>query len=197
MTTFSYSVRNLGLHTDFTLSLDTHIAHMHKSIHYNLNCFRIIRRSIPFPIAVTIASSYILTLFDYVNNILFNLPSYRLIKLQRLQNGVVRCVHYTLKVLVIETLSYILLFSKCSLFILFRMATFISYRRWFKIFNIYIYIYLKYFKNIIICIPEAITIFHIIDKGVEQVCFSILILHLFEFMFQVLPFRNLHIPQIK
>ena len=36
--------RNLGLHIDSTISLDTHIALMHKSIHYH------------FPIAVTIAS---------------------------------------------------------------------------------------------------------------------------------------------
>ena len=66
---------------------------MHKSIHYHLHCFRLIRRSIPFPIAVTIASSYILPLFDYCNNLLFKLHSYKLIKLQRLQNDVVRCVH--------------------------------------------------------------------------------------------------------
>ena len=64
-----------------TLSLDIHIALMHKSIQYH------------FSIAVTIASSYILPLFDYCNNLLFNLPAYKLIKLQRLQNSLVRCVH--------------------------------------------------------------------------------------------------------
>ena len=95
MTTLPYSkhVRNLGLHIDSAISLDTHITNMHKSIHYHLHCFRLIRRSIPFPIAVTIASSYILTLFDYCNNLLFNLSAYKRIKLQRLQNAVVRCVH--------------------------------------------------------------------------------------------------------
>ena len=95
MNTFPYSkhISNLGLHIDSTLSLDTNISHMHKYIHYHLHCFRIIRRSIPFPIAVTIASSYILPIFDYCNNLLFNLPAYKLIKLQRLQNAVVRCVH--------------------------------------------------------------------------------------------------------
>ena len=82
---FKY-IRNLSLHIDSTLSLDTRIAHMHKSIHYH--CFRLIRRSIPFPIAVTIASFYILPLFDYCNNILFNLPAYKLIKLKR-QNALV------------------------------------------------------------------------------------------------------------
>ena len=66
---------------------------MHKSIHYHLHCFSLIQRSIPLPIAVTIASSYILPLFDYCNNLLFNLPAYKLIKLQRLQNSVVRCIY--------------------------------------------------------------------------------------------------------
>ena len=95
MTTLPYSkhVRNLCLHIDSTHSLDTYIAHMHKSIHYHLHCFCLIQRSIPFPIAVTIAFSYILPLFEYCNNLLFNLPAYKLIKLQHLQNDVVCCVH--------------------------------------------------------------------------------------------------------
>ena len=99
MTTHPYSkhVRNLGLNIDFTLSLDTHIAHMHKSILYHLHCFRLIRRSIPFPIAITTASSYNLHLFDYCNNLLFNLTAYKLIKLQRLQNAVIRYVHLLLR----------------------------------------------------------------------------------------------------
>ena len=66
---------------------------MHKSIYYHLYCLRLIRRSIPLPIAITIASSYIIPLFDYCNSLLFNLPEYKLTKLQRLQNAVVRCVH--------------------------------------------------------------------------------------------------------
>ena len=90
---YSKHIRNLGLHIDTTLSLDLHIAHMHKSIHYHLHCLRLIRRSIPLPIAITIASSYISPLFDYCNSLLFNLPTYKLNKLQRLQNAVVRCVY--------------------------------------------------------------------------------------------------------
>ena len=92
-TTLPYSqhVRNLGFHIDTTF--DYHIIHMHNSIHYHLHCIRLIRRSIPLPIAITIASSYIILLFDYCNSILFNLPDYKLIKLHRLQNAVVRCVH--------------------------------------------------------------------------------------------------------
>ena len=62
-------------------------------IHYHIHCLRLIRSSIPLPIAITIASSYIIPLFDYCNSLLFNLPDYKLIKLQRLQNAVVRCVH--------------------------------------------------------------------------------------------------------
>ena len=66
---------------------------MHKSIHYHLHCLRLIRCSIILPIAITIASFYIIALFDYCNSLLFNLPEYKLTKLQLLQNAVVRCVH--------------------------------------------------------------------------------------------------------
>ena len=66
---------------------------MHKSIHYHLHCLRLIRRSIPLPIAITIASSYIIPLFNYCNSLLFNLHKYKLIKLHPLQNALVRCVY--------------------------------------------------------------------------------------------------------
>ena len=64
---------------------------MHKSIHYHLHCLCLIRRSISLPIAI--ASSYIIPTFKYCNSLLFILPEYKLFKLQRLQNIVVRCVH--------------------------------------------------------------------------------------------------------
>ena len=66
---------------------------MHKSIYYHLHCLRLIRRSIPLPIDITIASFYIIPLFDSCYSLLFNLPEYKLFKLQQLQNSVVRCVH--------------------------------------------------------------------------------------------------------
>ena len=66
---------------------------MHKSIHYHLHCLHLIRLSIPLPIAITIPSYYIIPLFDYCNSLLFNLSEYKLFKLHRLQNAVVRCVH--------------------------------------------------------------------------------------------------------
>ena len=88
-TTLPYSqhFRNLGFHLDTTLSLDYHLIYMHQSIHYHLHCIRLIRLSIPLPIAITIASSYIIPLFDYCNSLLFILQDYKLIKLQRLQNA--------------------------------------------------------------------------------------------------------------
>ena len=94
-TTLPYSqhVRNLGFHIDTTLSLDYHLIHMHKFIHYHLHCLRLIRRSIPLPIDITISSSYIIPLFDYCNSLFFILPNYKFFKLQRLENAVVRCVH--------------------------------------------------------------------------------------------------------
>ena len=50
-------VRNIGFLLDTTLSLDSHLIHMHKSIHYHLHCLRLIRRSISLHIAITTTSS--------------------------------------------------------------------------------------------------------------------------------------------
>ena len=74
------------------LSMDYQISNMHKSIHYHLHSLRSICNSIPLSIAIIISSSYILPLFDYCNNLLFNIPAYKLNKLQTLQNAVARCV---------------------------------------------------------------------------------------------------------
>ena len=73
MTTIPYiiyykHVRNLDLSIESTLSLDTHIIHMHTSINYHLHCFRLIRRSIPLLIAVTIALSLELPTLPPSNN---------------------------------------------------------------------------------------------------------------------------------
>ena len=65
---------------------------MQKSCNYHLHCLSLIRRSIPLPIAITIASSYIIPLFDYCNSLLVNIPDNKLIKLQRIQNALVHCV---------------------------------------------------------------------------------------------------------
>ena len=56
-----------------------------QSIHYHLHSLRSICNSL-------ISSLYILPLFDYCNNLLFNIPAYKLNKLQILQNTVVGCV---------------------------------------------------------------------------------------------------------
>ena len=72
--------------------MDYQISNMHKSIHYHLHSIRSIRNSIILSIAIIISSSYIFPLFDYCNNLLFNIPAYKLNKLQTRQNTVARCV---------------------------------------------------------------------------------------------------------
>ena len=72
--------------------MDYQISNNHKSIHYHLHSLRSIRNSLLLSIGIIISSSYILPLFDYSNNLFFNIPAYKLNKLQTLQNAVVRCV---------------------------------------------------------------------------------------------------------
>ena len=70
--------------------MDYQIINMLKSIHYHLHSLRSIRNLIQLSIDIFISSSYILSLFDYCNNPLFNIPVYKLNKLQTLQNEVAR-----------------------------------------------------------------------------------------------------------
>ena len=77
---------------DTTLCLDKQIAHITKSIHYQLHSLRIVRRSINTETASLIASAYILPIFDYCNFALHNIPDIHLSGLQVLQNSIVRCI---------------------------------------------------------------------------------------------------------
>ena len=78
---YSNNVRSLGVHFISTFSMISHITNMHKSIHYHLHCLRTFCKSVPLEISIIIASSYILPNFDYCNNLLFNLPIYKINKL--------------------------------------------------------------------------------------------------------------------
>ena len=90
---YSKTVRNLGVMLDSTLSFKTQTAKILKTVNYHLHCLRLIRRSIPFEVAATIASSFILPHFDYCNQLLNGIPAYMIRRLQTLQNAIVRCVH--------------------------------------------------------------------------------------------------------
>ena len=91
--TYSKQVKNLGITMDSTLSFDTHISNITRSIHYHLHSLHIVRRSINTDTAALIASAYILPIFDYCNFIFHLIPDYHITRLQILQNSLVRCIY--------------------------------------------------------------------------------------------------------
>ena len=95
-TKYCYTIRQTCSNSWCTivLSMDYQISNMHKSIHYHIYSIRSICNSI-LSIAIIISSSYILHLFDYCNNLLFNISAYKLNKLQTLQiQLIIVCSNY-------------------------------------------------------------------------------------------------------
>ena len=72
------NVKYLGVYFDSSLSFHRHISNLLRSINCHLHSFRLIRNSISLRISITLASSFILPLFDYCNILLFSLPGYQI-----------------------------------------------------------------------------------------------------------------------
>ena len=89
---YSDNVKYLGVYFDSSLSFHRHISNLLRSINFHLHSFRLIRNSISLSVSITLASSFILPLFDYCNILLFFLPGYQIKKLQILQNALVRSI---------------------------------------------------------------------------------------------------------
>ena len=89
---YSDNVKYLGVYFDSSLSFHRHISNLLRSINFHLHSFRLIRNSISLSVSITLASSFILPLFDYCNILLFSLPGYQITKLQILQSALVRLI---------------------------------------------------------------------------------------------------------
>ena len=89
---YSDNVKYIGVYFDYSLSYHRHISNLIRSIKFHLHSFRLIRNSISLIVSITLASSFILPLFDYCNNLLFSLLGYQIKKLQILLNALVRSI---------------------------------------------------------------------------------------------------------
>ena len=88
---YSDNVKFLGVYFDISLSFHRHILNLIRSINFHLHSFRLIRNYISLSVYITLASSFILPIFDYCN-IFFSLPGYQIKKLQILQNALIRSI---------------------------------------------------------------------------------------------------------
>ncbi len=86
------SARNLGFQIDSNLTLADQISSLTKSCFYHLRDLRRVRKSLDFNTARLIATAIIHSKLDYCNSLYLNLPSFRLNRLQLIQNAAARAI---------------------------------------------------------------------------------------------------------
>ena len=89
---FSLPFRNLGVFIDETLSMDVHIKHLCQILFHQLRRLGKIRPFLSTDAANKLTVSFILTILDYCNSLLADLPDNKLNKLQCIQNHAARIV---------------------------------------------------------------------------------------------------------
>ena len=82
----SNQITSLGVIMDSALTFNAHITALCKACNFHLRSLRHIRRSLTDDIAVMIAVALVQSRLDYCNSLLFNISTYNLNKLQRVQN---------------------------------------------------------------------------------------------------------------
>ena len=75
---------------DSELTLDSHISAICKSCYYHLRSLRHIRRSLTQDMAVSVAVAIVQSRLDYRNSLLYDISTFNISKIQRVQNLVAR-----------------------------------------------------------------------------------------------------------
>jgi hypothetical protein len=88
----SESVRSLGVTIDSTLSFNTHVNNVCKSVRYHTRALRHVRKCVSIDDAKQIAAAMVSARLDYCNSILYKTSMSNISKLQRLQNSLARVV---------------------------------------------------------------------------------------------------------
>ena len=88
----SESVRNLGVHFDSTLSMETHVNKLVSSCFYQLRRLRSVRRCLTRSAAETLVHAFVTSRLDYCNSIYAGCPNKVLDKLQLIQNAAARII---------------------------------------------------------------------------------------------------------
>ena len=86
----SYSTKNFCVLFQSDISLDNHISSLTKFCYVQLRDFCRIRPLISISAAITLATSFIHSRFDYSNSLFYVLPSYSIHRLHKVQNTAAR-----------------------------------------------------------------------------------------------------------
>ena len=89
---FSDCVKNLGVFLDSSLSMDSHVNNLCKTLYFHLRRISKIRKYLTVDAANKLAVSFIMSRLDYCNSLLAGLSEKKISKLQRIQNCAARMV---------------------------------------------------------------------------------------------------------
>ena len=82
----SNEITSLGVIMDSKLTLDSHISAICKSCYYHLRSLHHIRRSLTQDMAISVAVAIVQSRLDYCNSLLYDISTFNISKLQRVQN---------------------------------------------------------------------------------------------------------------
>jgi Reverse transcriptase (RNA-dependent DNA polymerase)/Endonuclease-reverse transcriptase len=88
----SSCVKSLGITFDSDLAFDQHIANVCKASYFHIRALRHIRKSLPYDVVKTVASSIVGSRMDYCNALFVGMSESNFSKLQRVQNALARVV---------------------------------------------------------------------------------------------------------
>lgn len=91
-TNLTDSIKTLGVTVDNNLNFKAHVSAVCKACNFHLRSLRLIRSSLTYDMANTIATALVQSRLDYVNSILYLTSNTNLTKLQRIQNTAARIV---------------------------------------------------------------------------------------------------------
>lgn len=87
------TVRNLGVHIDQRLSMETHVNNLRKSCYAQLRMIGRIRPCLTIETTKSLVRNLVLTRLDYCNSLLIDVPAFLVNKLQLVQNSAARLVY--------------------------------------------------------------------------------------------------------
>ena len=82
----SNEITSLGVIMDSKLTLDSHISAICKSCYYHLRSLRHLRRSLTQDMTISVAVAIVQSRLDYCNSLLYDISTFNISKLQRVQN---------------------------------------------------------------------------------------------------------------
>jgi hypothetical protein len=88
----THSARNLGVMMDSVFSMEDHVTSVCRACYLHLRNIGAIRQYLDSDTAAQIIHSFITSRLDYCNSLLYGLPQYLLLRLQRVQNTAVRII---------------------------------------------------------------------------------------------------------